>query len=78
MCMQLAALGSGAWHPRVTALTLAKGTSLQALGHRYLLLCSEKGYTPKPSLVHIQAGAVSDQAAGWHCQPHPAVTPVPP
>lgn len=78
VCVQLAAPGCGAWHPRTAALTLAKGTPLQALGHRCLLVFSEKGCTPKPSCVHRQARAVRDQAAGRHCQPHPAVTPVPP
>lgn len=49
MCMQLAAPGCGAWHPRAAALTLAKGTPLQALGHRYLLVRSEKAAPQNPA-----------------------------
>lgn len=57
----------------------AKGTPLlQVLGHRSLPALSEQGCTPKPSSVPRRAHAIRGQAAGWHCQPHPLATPVPP
>lgn len=71
-CVPAAALGHGAWHPHAAAPTLTKGTSSRCWG---AMASSEQGCTPKPSLVPEWAQAITCQAAGWYCQPHPLVTP---